>query len=168
MLLKILFLTLINMLVLLGAAKLYGLRLNITPSYPLGFYKISDTTWNINDLVELCLPDSVGKLARERDYLPKSAQCNGVVPVIKKVVAIEGDEVFVSSAVAVNGKSIADSQLRLADTNGYSLTKAASGVLGANQAWVMSVQVSNSFDSRYFGAVDTALIKHRLEPLWTF
>lgn len=85
-------------------AKIFGIKFNYTYSMPIGFYKsVKAKTIHCGDLVAVCLPKRIAVEGLKRHYL-KSGSCpSGVVPVLKKVIAVPGDRVNLSKQfVTVN------------------------------------------------------------------
>jgi conjugative transfer signal peptidase TraF len=136
---------------------------NASASAPLGFYWIRrDQAVSRGDLVLASLPEAARRLAAERSYLPAG------VPVIKRVAALAGDLVCAESGVVVINNRVAARTL-LMDRKGRPLP-ACRGcrVLDDSEVFLLMEDVPDSFDSRYFGAIDATAIIGRLLPLWTW
>ena len=91
-----------------------GLRLNVTPSMPVGIYRLApvpQTGLQRGMLVAVCAPLKAAQLGRRRAYL-SGGQCAGdTEPLLKTVVAIAGDIVSTSkSGITVNGRLLPDSR----------------------------------------------------------
>ena len=73
------------------------LRLNVSASMPLGFWWVDTTpSFRTGDAVTVCLPDAVATMARSRGYVG-SGTCSGdAEPLLKTVLALEGDTVTVT------------------------------------------------------------------------
>ncbi|TIR88264.1 MAG: conjugal transfer protein TraF, partial [Mesorhizobium sp.] len=72
-----------------------GYRLNLTPSEPLGLWRIEtlDRDVAVGDLVFICPPAAVSFLqARERGYLRRGLCAGGFAPLIKTVMALPGQQ----------------------------------------------------------------------------
>jgi conjugative transfer signal peptidase TraF len=136
----------------------------------LGIYRLSTGPWKRGDLVIVDVPmdREIFKLARARGYLFGSYGSAAVIPLLKRVVAIEGDRVEVRATVAINGRELANSGVRATDSASRPLTHAAGGLVPAGHVWVMSDENPLSFDSRYFGPLPAATIRGRATPLWTW
>ena len=147
-----------------------GIRVNRTSSFPRGIYHLSKGPWTRGDLVLVDVPTdrAIFKVAETRGYLFASLGTSGVVPLLKKVVAIEGDKVAVGAEVTVNGRELANSGVRAKDSAGRPLAPAIGGAVPSGQVWVMSDENPLSFDSRYFGPLPASLIRGRMTPLWTW
>jgi len=77
-----------------------------------------------------------------------------VQPVIKPVVALTGDVVELGpEAIIVNGQPLPGSSSAELDSLGLTLPHAVWGrhVVGADEFWLVSTRVPNSWDSRYLG-----------------
>jgi len=148
---------------------LVGLRINTSPSLPVGLYMTtSDPAAN---LVEFCPAPLYGTLALERSYRSAGSCRDGGAPLLKPVVAKPGDVVEVSrTGLAVNGKAIPNTAPMAVDFKGRRLASWPSGhyEVASGEIWVASSFNARSFDSRYFGPVSVAAIHEHLRPLITF
>lgn len=138
----------------LGAgAKEAGWRVNITGSLPGVFYRVSDNP-RVGDYVQFCPPFVVSAIP---DAKPGEASCHGKVPLLKRVVAVEGDTVSVDDAgVAINGRRLANSTPRAWASDGAPLPSARGEyLLRRGEVWVAG-EHPDSFDSRYYGPVSIA------------
>src|SRR6185295_9940296 len=83
-----------------------GVRLNLTASVPIGLYFVSSSPES--RFVEFCPPDPFGSLSIDRGYRAQSTACpDGGEPLLKPVIAREGDLVEVSSnGISVNGSLV--------------------------------------------------------------
>ena len=102
-----------------------ALRFNVTPSMPLGIYRLAPvppTGLQREMLVAACAPLKAAQLGRRRAYL-LGGQCVGdTEPLLKTVVAISGDVVATSkSGVTVNGRLLPDSRSVSVDSAGRRL-----------------------------------------------
>jgi conjugative transfer signal peptidase TraF len=157
---------------LIGTLQIFdlaGLRINTSPSLPVGLYQ---TTSNpAATLVEFCPGSALGVLALERGYRSAGSCGDGGAPLLKPVVAKWGDVVDVSQdGLAVNGRSVANTAPMAADIKGRHLVSWPSGhyVVSRGEVWVASSFNPRSFDSRYFGPVPVSAIHDHLRPLITF
>lgn len=158
-------------LALLAVGWLAGLRVNLMGSLPVGLYVAARAAPERGAIVLACLPPGVAAFARVRGYVPRGGACpGGVVPIGKPVLAVVGDTVMVTPrGLLVNGTPVPNSQALATDRKGRPLPQLASGRYGvrAGDLWIVSSYSRFSFDSRYFGAVETAQVHSRLRPLWT-
>jgi conjugative transfer signal peptidase TraF len=142
-----------------------NIRINTSPSLPVGLYRI--TADQHAPLVEFCPTEPYASVAATRGYRGSGSCPDGGEPLMKPVVANTGDEVTLSSdGIAVNGTLLRNTAPRPADTRGRPMMSWAFGrhVVGTGEVWVASSYNARSFDSRYFGPVRTADIRCRLKP----
>jgi conjugative transfer signal peptidase TraF len=153
--------------ILFGGARAFGIRVNCSPSLPVGLYQVAsgpDAT-----LVEFCPAEPFASVANARRYRQAGNCADGGAPLMKPVVARAGDSVQISPrGVAVNGNALPNSAPLRTDTAGRPLTPWPFGtyVVKPGTVWVVCDYHSRSFDSRYFGAVPETLIRNRLSPLF--
>lgn len=151
---------------LLGASAFSraGLKINITGSLPRGLYM---RTAARDGLVEFCPTDNNRSAVRGyRDYFPGDCP-DGQIPLLKPVVARAGDNVDVSrEGIRVNGSLIANSAARTVDSAGRPLTPYPSGEyrVAPGELWVIGSYDARSYDSRYFGPIQSSLVRERLKP----
>jgi type IV secretory pathway protease TraF len=71
--------------------------------------------------------------------------------------------------VTVNGRRLPDSSSAGVDILGRALPHAAWGryVVGADELWLVSTRVANSWDSRYIGPIATSRVWSVARPVWT-
>lgn len=147
---------------------LAGIRVNASASLPIGLYRTtSDRTAK---LVEFCPAEPYANLSASRGYRGRGNCPDGAEPLMKPIVAVQGDVVDVSpQGVAVNGGSLPNSRPLPFDTKNRSLNHWPFGKyrVSPGTAWVISSFNSRSFDSRYFGPIPTGVIRHHLRPLIT-
>jgi conjugative transfer signal peptidase TraF len=151
------------------AGWVFGIRFNLTPSLPRGFYIISHSP-NAN-LVEFCPQEPGASISLSRQYRTAGACPDGGAPLLKPAVAFPGDQVQVSAdGVRVNGQLLPNSAGRFRDHLQRPLDPLPFGAykVEPGTVWVISSFNSYSFDSRYYGAIPESSIRHHLRPLWTF
>jgi conjugative transfer signal peptidase TraF len=140
-----------------------GYCFNITPSEPVGIYRLVPGGAGRGALVLIDQPhDSAASMLRR--YIPAK------LPLIKRVAAIPGDMVRIESdGVYVNGVRWPDSVPLLHDDEGRALQPYPFGVyrVAAWKVWVLSNH-PRGLDSRYFGPVPAASVISRLQPLLTW
>lgn len=151
-----------------AAFQLGGIRVNASASLPIGLYRTtSDTTAR---LVEFCPSGPDATLSANRGYRGKGNCSDGAEPLMKPIVAVQGDVVEVSpQGVAVNGRLLPNSAPRPFDTKSRAVQHWPFGTyrVSPGTAWVISSFNVRSFDSRYFGPIPTGAIRHHLQPLIT-
>lgn len=142
-----------------------GIRLNGSPSLPIGLYRISPNP--AANLIEFCPTEPFAALAKARGYRQAGRCPDGGTPLLKPMVAQAGDRVTVSlGGIAVNGIVLPNSAPRLRDTAGRPLVSLPPGTYEVRPGtlWVVSTYESSSYDSRYFGAIDESQVLSRLRP----
>lgn len=147
-----------------------GYRLNLTPSEPLGIWRIEELERPvaIGDLVFLCPPKSaVFQEARRRGYLRRGVCASGFAPLIKMVAALPGQRVDITDHVLVDGRSVPASTLAGRDGGGRALTSDPGGVVPPHHLFLHSPYAS-SYDSRYFGPVPDLGLLGLARPVLTF
>jgi len=157
--------------VLVGAAGAFDLRVNWTESMPRGIYQRMEPALERGAWVALCLEGHAAELARERGYVIDGSCPSGLTPIFKRLVGVPGDRIDLAIyGVAVNGTPLPDSELKEVDSRGRSLEHTAQGelVLSEGRYFVMGMNPSRSWDSRYFGAVSAKQIVAGARPLWMF
>jgi conjugative transfer signal peptidase TraF len=144
-----------------------GYRLNISPSVPMGIWKVGPEKedYEKNDYVLVSPSGHPGyRLAAERRYLIDS------MPMLKRVVATEGDAVSYDireKAVTVNGDYIFMTEILSMDTQGRPLPSASFPTrLRTGEAWLSSENI-RGYDSRYFGPVSQDILRGVI-PIWKF
>jgi conjugative transfer signal peptidase TraF len=154
--------------VLSFAAGVLGIRVNTSYSLPLGLYiRTNDSAAR---LVEFC---PVGRFARqssERGYRAASFACaDGTVPLLKPIVATEGDLIETSPAgIRVNGVLLPQTAPFHRDGRSRPLEPWPFGTyrVQPGTVWVASTYNRRSYDSRYMGPIAVSQICRRLKPLW--
>jgi conjugative transfer signal peptidase TraF len=147
---------------------LLGLRINTSPSLPVGLYVV--TTDRSANLVEFCPAEPFARLALIRSYRDPGICHDGGAPLLKPIVAKAGDSVELSErGISVNGLLLANTAPLSKDTKSRPLTAWPFGQyrVSPGTVWVASSYHSRSFDSRYFGPVYTTAIRHRLKMFLT-
>jgi conjugative transfer signal peptidase TraF len=144
-----------------------GIRINESPSLPIGLYLISEKS---GQLVEFCPAEPFASLAIARAYRSRGNCPDGGAPLMKPEVAQAGDSVELNSrGVAVNGKLLPNSAPLKFDTHGHRLDHWPFGrvKVRSGEIWLISSYNPRSFDSRYLGPITKGEIQHHLIPLFT-
>jgi conjugative transfer signal peptidase TraF len=147
-----------------------GYRLNMTPSYPLGLWRIEvmQRVPNVGDVVFICPPEvSAFELALKRGYLPRGLCVGGTGPLIKTVAALAGQDIAIDGRVHIDGRLLDHSELRAVDAEGRALAAFTGGVVPTGDVFLHS-RFPGSYDSRYFGPVPVAGILGLARPILTF
>ena len=147
-----------------------GFRLNLTPSEPLGLWRIVALQRPVKtgDLVFICPPATAPfEEARRRGYVRRGLCPGGFAPLIKTVAALPGQHIEIGPDVAVDGKPIPSSIVRTSDGEGRPITPFKTGIVPPKNMFLHS-SFASSYDSRYFGPVfDTGLLG-LARPVLTF
>lgn len=145
-----------------------GLRLNLTPSEPLGLWRIVplDRPAAVGDLIFVCPPVSIAAFGLERGYFRWGSCPSGVAPLIKMVVATAGARIVISGEVEIDGAPLLHSWLSSRDGAGRPLVPWSGGVVPAGWIFLHS-SFAGSYDSRYFGPVPEAGLLGLARPLLT-
>lgn len=157
----------LGLILLLGGA---GFRVNLTPSEPMGLWRIVKPTRPIlvGDLVFICPPDTDAmRNARARGYL-RFGLCEGLVaPLIKTVVATAGQTIQMSDVARVDGRPLPHSRVSRMDGQGREMTPYDGGVVPPGTVFLYS-EFPGSFDSRYFGPLSMDGILGLAQEVWTY
>jgi len=155
---------------------LTGLHFNPSKSVAVGFY------WQSRDPVEwalqkgayvlVCPPDTpVFNEFKARGYFRKGFCSGGISGLLKKVAAVRGDRVSITSeGVRVNGQMLPLSKPNTQDVTGKPLPQPTlhQRSLDEHELLLMGDINPNSFDARYFGLVDRAQVQAVVRPVWTW
>ena len=147
-----------------------GYRLNLTPSEPIGLWRIKKVQRPvaIGDLVFLCPPTTaVFEEARRRGYLRVGLCPSGFAPLIKSVAALPGQRVDISDHVHIDGRSVPASSVSGTDGEGRVLLPDPGGVVPPHHLFLHS-PFASSYDSRYFGPVPDSGLLGLARPVFTF
>jgi conjugative transfer signal peptidase TraF len=149
------------------------LRFNLTPSMPLGIYRlipIAEGAIRRGMLVEACAPSHAAELGRRRGYLGRGVCPRDAEPLLKRIVACSGDDVVISEiGVAVNSEPLPHSAPLSVDVDRRPLTfwKTASYRLRRGEIWLYADNV-RSWDSRYWGPISATDVLAQAFPILTF
>ena len=151
-------------------ATIGGYRLNLTPSEPLGLWRIEALrrSAEVGDLVFVCPPPTaMFEEARRRGYLRLGLCAGGFAPLIKTVAALSGQHVEITDHVVIDGRSLAASAVRKTDGEGRTITPYPGGVVPSGHLYLHS-SFASSYDSRYFGPVPDSGLLGLARPILTF
>jgi conjugative transfer signal peptidase TraF len=149
-----------------------GLRVNESPSLPIGVWRVSPLRAEVrrDDIVSFCPPDTpTFREAWRRGYLGSGLCQGGYEPLIKPIAAIEGDRVTrTEEGIRINGRLVANSKSLSRDHSGRPLPGAGANdvIVAKGEVWVISSYNPSSFDSRYFGPVPISKIQGLARPLF--
>ena len=152
---------------------LVGVRLNVTPSYPLGFYVMEGDADDVvrGSIVTVCLPERWARFGLSRGYLGHGWCPGGSYGLGKMVLAAGGDVVETRpDGIRVNGRPVARSRTFPRDAHGRPLPHYPFGThrLAAGELWLFSPYTAAAYDSRYFGPVRVERVQAVVRPLWTW
>ncbi|MGI2002049.1 conjugative transfer signal peptidase TraF [Shewanella frigidimarina] len=149
-----------------------GIRINNSQSYPPGIYLLSSTNhYDKNELILFCPPANNPAIleALERDYID-SGRCDaGTVPIIKRIVGLEGDSVKFTPFIEINNVPLKDSIRLKLDGQKRQLPQIDNFTVPPGHFFAYSEHAPKySFDSRYFGPVPIKNILGKIKPLILF
>jgi conjugative transfer signal peptidase TraF len=162
---------LLSILLLCGLTYTAGIRLNTTPSIPVGIYRLTNDPLTKGAYVYFCPPPtSVFDMAKDRGYLSAGFCPGGYGHLMKKILATQKDGVAIKKdGVQVNGRMLPLSAPFQADGAGLPLPDyKSSWVLESDEFLLMSDSNSGSFDGRYFGSINRQQIEGVLRPIFTW
>lgn len=155
----------------MAAAAWSGVRLNTTPSMPVGLWMVTARSMSRDAFVIACLSGPEATEAEDRGYLGLGSCPGRVEPVVKPVAAVAGDVVTVTpKGISVNGLALSGPAPLAKDGSGRLLQAVPAGTyrVAPGTVWLLSGHDPRSFDSRYFGPVPIAAIRAGVKPLVTF
>ncbi len=136
---------------------------NASASAPLGFYVVhAAKRLDRHDFVLARPSKTAGELAAQRGYLPLG------VPLVKRVAALPDDRVCgLGRTISINGEATAYRLVR--DRAGRALPHWQGCLrLKPDEVFLLTADVPDSFDGRYFGPVQRDAVIGKLTPLWTW
>ncbi|WP_144578811.1 conjugative transfer signal peptidase TraF [Agrobacterium sp. DE0009] len=160
----------VTMSALAASGFIGGYRLNLTPSEPLGLWRIEELQRSvaIGDLVFLCPPmTATFTEAWRRGYLRRGLCAGGFAPLIKAVAALPGQHVDITDHVLIDGRPVPSSAVWGRDGEGRVLLPDSGGVVPPHHLFLHSAYAS-SYDSRYFGPVPVSGLLGLARPVLTF
>ncbi|WP_259671188.1 MULTISPECIES: conjugative transfer signal peptidase TraF [unclassified Rhizobium] len=147
-----------------------GYRINLTPSEPLGLWRIIPLhrPAAVNDLVFICPPETAGmREAKARGYLRFGPCPAGVAPLIKTVIAVAGQYVEIGASVSVDRQAVLSSSLAAKDGKGRTLAPFPGGVIPSGYVFLHSA-FPGSYDSRYFGPLPASGVLGLAQEVLTY
>ncbi len=157
----------LGLLVLLGGQ---GFRVNLTPSEPLGLWRIvkPDRLILVGDLVFICPPNTDRmREARARGYLRFGLCAGRVAPLIKTVVATSGQVIEIHDHVRIDDRLLPHSRVARTDGQRREMVHYEGGVVPPGAVFLHS-EFPGSFDSRYFGPLPMDGILGLALEVWTY
>lgn len=159
----------ITLAVMSGGA-IGGLRINTTPSEPLGLWRVAplDRPVQIGDMVFVCPPETDAILEGfERGYLRSGLCLGGFGPLIKTVAALGAQRIEIAGAITIDGRPIANSNLVSQDGQGRPLHPYEGGTVPSGFIFLQS-PFPGSWDSRYFGPVPASSVLGLAKQVLTY
>lgn len=147
-----------------------GIRLNLTPSEPLGLWRIEQVSRapSVGDLVFVCPPPTPQfEEAWQRGYVRQGLCAGGFAPLIKTVAALPGQRVAIGDTVAIDGTVLDASFIRKNDGQGRPLIPYSGGIVPPEHLFLHS-SFASSYDSRYFGPIPISGLLGLATPILTF
>ena len=124
---------------------------NASESAPIGFYWIDQEPISRGDYVYVRVPERVRDFIIERGYLPPD------VPLVKRVIGLNGDRICRAGVeISVNGTIVASAKKR--DGLGREMPGWHGCHIVTGRTVFLLQEHPRSFDGRYFGPVDRHLI----------
>ena len=152
-----------GLLIIASVINHLGITINFTPSMKEGIYIKKAGQIERGDIVAACLDEPYQAIGLKNSYLIRSTKCHGAAPVIKKIIAVPGDNVLLTyDYIRVNGRKLLF-KTKLRDRSGNSLHVYPRGhYLQTDGYWLIGINSRNSWDSRYWGYVKKEQILYRL------
>jgi conjugative transfer signal peptidase TraF len=155
---------------LAGIALVGGIRLTLTPSEPLGIWRIEPLSRAplVGDLVFICPPPTPPFLeAWQRGYLRRGLCLGGFAPLIKTVVALPSQQVAIGDIVKIDGVVLDASLVRASDGQGRPIVPYSGAIVPPGHVFLHS-SFASSYDSRYFGPVPDSGLLGLARPILAF
>lgn len=141
-----------------SVSALFGVKINTTESLPLGIYlEVAKEEIHKGDIVNLVVPDNEVTRAQFRTL---SVFEDRPKYYLKIIYGVAGEQVYVDDETVLVG----DRQLHMQK---YVLSMLESGTIPEGYVFVGTPH-QHSFDSRYYGLIDTKTITGVYVPLLTF
>lgn len=140
---------------IVAAGLMGGYRLNMTPSVPLGLWRIETIRRpvRVGDIVFACpQPGGLSGQALSRGYIQRGLCPGGFAPLIKPVAALPGQAVEIDREVIIDGTRLASSAIRRFDGQGRPMQPWSGGRVPFGTLFLQS-SFEGSYDSRYFGPI---------------
>ena len=135
---------------------------NASASAPIGFYRVTPaSSLKRGAFVVVPTPPGFRMMAAKRHYLPFN------VPLIKRIIALSGDEVCrYGKVILVNQKPVATALTK--DSQGRVLPVWQGCIILTDDQFFALMDRPDSFDGRYFGSLNTEDIIGIAVPVFTW
>lgn len=142
---------------------------NETDSLPKGWYYKTSSPIERGRIVTACLSEKDTNFGLQRHYFFNGSECYGAAPIMKQVVAIPGDDVFLTKDfIAVNGKKFNLKTFQY-DSRHRKLPHFQRGEYYPTEGyWLIGTNNPKSWDSRYFGPIHKSQILWVVTPVLTW
>jgi len=161
-----------------GLGMYFHVHLVLSGSVPPGLYRPVSRPIAKGEYVVACVPQPFAELGVERGYLEEGSCPGNSAPVIKRVVATAGDEVEVGPnrivVREVENPNFAlyylNTEIHELDSHGRRMPHIHFGTyrVQEDEVWLISTYHPLSWDSRYWGAVNTRDIQTVAEEVLTW
>ena len=149
----------------------YNLWVNYTNSVPAGLYSFSRMVGNDlkrDSYVAFCPTQEMIKIGLTLRVLDRGHCPGDVEPLLKKVVATEGDVVTVlDSGILVNGKMVPNTKRQNLAKVGIPMIPKGRYVVPPGKFWPIGTDLL-SWDARYYGAMSVSQIMATAVPFFTW
>lgn len=165
---KLLIALFIVFLFVMSIGYIIGIRINTTPSIPLGIYMIIDKSPEKGDFIMFCPPDKpIFREARKRGWINKGF-CEGEFGVMMKVlVAKAGDVVSINEYGVIINDILYDNSKPIMALN-LSPFYLSNYTLQEREILTMTDHNPLSFDARYYGVLNKQYIRGVIKPIFTW
>jgi conjugative transfer signal peptidase TraF len=163
---------LVPLVLWLGAAHAFaasGLWLNTSPSLPLGLYRVASAPPAVGADVIVCLPLTLGRAARDREYLGPGPCPGGAARLGKTIAATAGAVVDVrADGVWIDGHRVPESVPLARDRAGRPLARQADGPhrVPPGMVFLLATHHPRSWDSRYYGPIPSTAVLAVVRRIW--
>jgi conjugative transfer signal peptidase TraF len=144
--------------------KLFGVMINVTPSMKEGIYIRAYGAIKRGDIVAACLPEPYKTIGLKNLYIEKGSKCDGADPVIKKIIAVPGDDVILDdNYIIVNNTRLPFKTLHKDSSERVLNIYPRCRYLRTNGYWLIGTDSPKSWDSRYWGFIKKEHILYGLK-----
>lgn len=152
------------------AARYTGLQINVSGSMPYWIWReASSAPVERGRVVSFCPTlEQTQQQANSASWLSKADCLDGVMPVLKSIAAVAGDQVLVSKeGISVNGELLQKSARHNNARLRSGLVPEGTYKVEAGQLWLISTYHPSSLDSRYYGPITLGQVEGVYCP-WSF
>lgn len=136
---------------------------------PRGIYWRETGKIHRGDFVAFCLNKKHQQSGLDRGYLINGTRCQFSEPLIKKVIAVPGDNIILSSQFIIVNSKFLSYQTLSTDSQNRPLEAYPAGVYtNTKDYWVIGTDSKRSWDSRYFGPIPQKSILWKIKPLLVY